>query len=109
MPGDSTDFNAFVRDRVTGTTEKAGPAMTVHAQISPDGRYVAEGEVLWDRQTASAETVAVDDSGQVANDYVLTGSVSAGGRYVAFSSPATNLVPRDANRRIDVFVRDRGN
>ena len=109
VPGDSTDFNAFVRDLLTGTTEMAGPADTVQAQISPDGRYVAESGSLWDRQTATSETIAVSDSGEVANDYVLTGSVSAGGRYVAFSSPATNLVAGDTTRRIDVFVRDRGN
>jgi Tol biopolymer transport system component len=108
VPGDTTDFNAFVHDTLTGTTEMAGPAGTVQAEISPDGRYVAEAGVLWDRQTATSETVAVSDSGQVANSYVLTGAVSTGGRYVVFSSPATNLVPDDTTRQIDVFVRDRG-
>jgi len=33
-------------------------------------------------------------------------SISANGRYVAFSSDATNLVPRDTNGVGDVFVRD---
>jgi Tol biopolymer transport system component len=33
--------------------------------------------------------------------------MSADGRYVAFVSPATNLVPGDTNRRPDAFVRDR--
>lgn len=34
-------------------------------------------------------------------------SVSADGRYVAFNSGATNLVPNDRNAKGDVFVRDR--
>ena len=34
-------------------------------------------------------------------------SISGDGRFVAFASAATNLVPNDTNGRIDVFVRDR--
>ena len=34
-------------------------------------------------------------------------SISADGRYVAFSSDATNLVPGDTNTSTDVFVHDR--
>lgn len=34
-------------------------------------------------------------------------SVSANGRYVAFPSTATDLVAADANRAMDIFVRDR--
>ncbi len=34
-------------------------------------------------------------------------SISADGRYVAFESAATNLVPNDTNGRLDVFVHDR--
>jgi len=34
--------------------------------------------------------------------------ISADGRFVAFHSRATNLVPGDTNGRYDVFVRDRG-
>jgi Tol biopolymer transport system component len=33
--------------------------------------------------------------------------ISADGRFVAFASKATNLVPGDTNRRTDVFVHDR--
>jgi Tol biopolymer transport system component len=36
-----------------------------------------------------------------------TPAISANDRYVAFSSPASNLVVGDTNRRTDVFVRDR--
>jgi hypothetical protein len=34
-------------------------------------------------------------------------AISAGGRYVAFGSQASNLVPGDTNHGRDVFVRDR--
>jgi Tol biopolymer transport system component len=37
----------------------------------------------------------------------FAGSVSANGRYVVFSSDASNLVPGDTNTFFDVFVRDR--
>jgi Tol biopolymer transport system component len=37
----------------------------------------------------------------------LAGDISANGRYVAFSSDASNLVPGDTNTYFDVFVRDR--
>ena len=38
---------------------------------------------------------------------VITPSISADGRYVAFDSNATNLVPGDTNGYDDVFVHDR--
>jgi Tol biopolymer transport system component len=34
-------------------------------------------------------------------------SISADGRFVAFPSPATNLVAGDTNGFVDIFVRDR--
>jgi Tol biopolymer transport system component len=34
-------------------------------------------------------------------------SISADGRFIAFVSDATNLVPSDTNGAADVFVRDR--
>src|SRR5678815_6095127 len=53
-----------------------------------------------DRASVSTSAVQADmDS--------LTSSVSADGRYVAFVSAATNLVPGDTNGPFDVFVRDR--
>lgn len=45
-------------------------------------------------------------AGKVGNHPSAEPSISADGRYVAFSSHATNLVPGDTNQRIDIFVRD---
>jgi Tol biopolymer transport system component len=41
------------------------------------------------------------------NSSSLFSSISGDGRYVAFISQASNLVPNDTNGHVDVFVRDR--
>jgi Tol biopolymer transport system component len=52
--------------------------------------------------------VSVASDGTQGNgDSVLYSSISADGRYVAFSSLASNLVPGDTNGEYDVFVHDR--
>ncbi len=43
---------------------------------------------------------------KAANNSSFTPSASADGRYVAFVSEASNLVPKDTNRKADVFLRD---
>lgn len=45
--------------------------------------------------------------GNAASDENGAPAISAHGRYVVFSSAATNLVPGDTNRRVDLFRRDR--
>ena len=54
-----------------------------------------------------AELVSVGMDGAPANLPVLPSSVSRDGRFVAFVSAASNLVPGDTNDALDVFVRDR--
>jgi Tol biopolymer transport system component len=53
--------------------------------------------------------VSVADDEAQANERSAEPAISADGRYVAFVSKATNLVPGDTNRAFDVFVRDRRN
>ena len=53
------------------------------------------------------ECVSVSSTGESANDGSFYASISADGRYVAFSSLATNLVAGDTNGVIDVFRKDR--
>jgi hypothetical protein len=50
--------------------------------------------------------ISVGFDGSEANGWSLTPSISADGRYVAFVSQASNLVPGDANGRRDVFRHD---
>lgn len=46
-------------------------------------------------------------SGKHGNNNNYRPNISADGRYVVFSSDASNLVPGDTNKSEDVFVRDR--
>src|SRR3954452_24678747 len=57
--------------------------------------------------SAQTEPVSVSSSGERGNDDSFEPDISADGRYVAFVSGASNLVPRDTNDYADVFVRDR--
>jgi Tol biopolymer transport system component len=95
------------------------------ADISDDGRYVAfssyatnlvDGDTndfgtdifVHDRTTGTTERVSVNSSGAEANGESYSPSISSDGRYVAFISNATNLVPEnDTNNAHDVFVHDR--
>lgn len=60
---------------------------------------------IHDRWTGETSMVSVGSSGQgnYTSSYV---SLSADGRFVAFHSYATNLVPDDTNGCYDVFIRD---
>src|SRR5262249_1186944 len=63
-----------------------------------------------DRQTGTTERISVASGGTQANNYSGPGdhlAISSDGRFVAFSSRATNLVTSDLNGSQDVFVRDR--
>ena len=51
--------------------------------------------------------MSVDTAGETADDGSFVSSISGTGRFVAFSSDATNLVPDDTNEVLDVFVHDR--
>jgi extracellular elastinolytic metalloproteinase len=124
-------WDVFVRDRETGSTER----VSVDSQgaqaasggknpaISADGRFVAfssdspdlvPGDTngvtdvfVHDRETGATERVSVDSSGRQGRRFSRAPAISADGRFVAFESAAANLVPGDANRVVDVFVRDR--
>ena len=59
------------------------------------------------RNTASAETSIVTMTFLEVNHPCLEPSMSASGRFVAFESISTTLVPGDTNGAHDIFVRDR--
>jgi Tol biopolymer transport system component len=129
--------DAFVRDLRTGRTERVsvasdetpGLAPTEGVAVSGDGRYVAfnsyadldprpGGPVLGpsggfvyvrDRRRGTTELVSVATDGSLPDaGATLELAINADGRYVAFSSSATNLVPTDINGPVpSVFVHDR--
>ncbi len=131
--GTNSVEHVFVRDRVQGTTEVVslstfgvfGNALSFSPSMSPDGRFVAFASsasnlavsdlnglpdvFLRDRQNGTTEIVSFANDGSQGDSPSLSPSVSADGRWVAFRSASTNLVPNDTNGRADVFVRDRVN
>ena len=99
-------------------------ASSFSPSVSASGRYVAfqsdqdndnlvpgdtNGKTdvfIHDRQTGQTTRVSVASNGRQGNGDSYAPSVSADGRYVAFSSYAGNLVPGDTNEALDVFVHD---
>jgi Tol biopolymer transport system component len=131
VPGDTNDSSdIFVRDLSTNTTTRVsvdsagnqGTGGSSDASISADGRFVAfssnasnlvpgdtnaSGDIfVRDLLTNTTTRVSVDSAGNQGNDASSGGSISADGRFVAFSSLASNLVPGDTNASRDIFVRD---
>src|SRR5262249_42351583 len=129
-------YDIFVRDRLAGVTEcisvnprgVSGDRDSLAPRISSDGRYVAFASdatdlvaadtnrrtdvFLRDRMTGRTTLVSTDSSGNQGNGVSgnakgLPGvSISAQGRFVAFTSEATNLVPGDTKGHVDIFVHD---
>ena len=56
--------------------------------------------------TRSITLLSVSSSGVLGDGYSFSPAISATGRFIAFSSDATNLVAGDTNGFTDVFVRD---
>lgn len=69
-------------------------------------RYVIRASALFVVSEATTRASVSSASAQ-GNGDSTHGTVSSDGRYVAFSSRATNLVPGDTNGVEDVFLRDR--
>jgi Tol biopolymer transport system component len=60
-----------------------------------------------DRQTGKTEPVSITAGGAPGNGWSRTPAISADGRFIAFASGASDLVPGDTNGGGDIFVRDR--
>ncbi len=65
---------------------------------------------LFDRQTRTLERISIANDGTEGNGRNLSPSLSADGRFVAFASEASNLMPGDTNGVLDVllFARQEG-
>ena len=133
VPGDNGQlgFDIFLRDRASNTTTLVsanfsgtggGNGNSTGGQISTNGRYVAF-------QSDSSDLIAGDTNGVsdifvrdlLAGTNILVSVAGDGswgngastdpvmtpdGRFVAFISAASNLVPNDTNGISDIFVRD---
>jgi Tol biopolymer transport system component len=75
---------------------------------SDDGYGTAIDEVYaYDRTTGATEWISRGPLGLHGDGSSENVAVSADGRYVAFDSSSSDLVPGDDNGRSDIFVRDR--
>jgi Tol biopolymer transport system component len=131
VPGDTNDTtDAFVRDRTAGTTQRVSVTSTgaqadlggEAPSISADGRYVAfasaeplvpaDTDALFDAyvrdRVANTTTLAsVRAAGGTPNADTVDAAISANGRFVAFTTAATDVDGlADTNGATDVFVRD---
>jgi hypothetical protein len=131
-PGDNNSkFDIFLFDRFTQQTKRIseGP---VHIQadgdstfpsISADGRYIAYSSdatnlvggddnnkrdvFVYDRILDQTNRVSLAWDNSQALDHSEKADISGDGRFITFSSAASNLVADDTNGFVDVFVRDR--
>ncbi len=132
VPGDTLGYgDVFVRDRISATTDRVSIGLNGeepnsgagNGSMSADGRFVAffsyatnlvavDGDAadifVRDRSSGTTERVSVDTAGGEPDGHSFDSRITADGRFVAFFSVATNLVPADTNASADIFLRDRG-
>jgi Tol biopolymer transport system component len=128
--------DVFLRDTMTAITTRLsvdpsgapGNSWSIDQDspsISSDGRYVVFRSMatnlvsggtngtyhIFRRDTILGTTtlISVSSGGEEANGQSYSPSISADGRYVAFSSEASNLVSGDTTGRQDIFLRDTQN
>lgn len=130
VAGDTLQQDVFVRDRETKETRLVslgdygvqGNEGSYSGRMSDDGRYVAYVSLasnlvagdnnglsdifVYDAQTGLVICASVSTDGQLGNGESTRLSLSDNGRFVAFVSAASNLVPGDTNNAPDVFVHD---
>lgn len=124
------NYDVFVHDRQTGQTERvsiasdgtAGNGLSSDPSISDDGRFVTfsseatnlvaldtngvEDVFVHDRQTGETNRVSIASDGTQGNAKSAYATISANGRYVAFVSNASNLIPNDSPLTNDALVHD---
>lgn len=134
-PPAARNFNLFIRDLQTNSVELISvPNPALHSlspngssaltplSVNQNGRYVAFASLasnLTTNDTNNNRDVFVRDLLTETNILVSMGTngfsaagmsfepaISGDGRFVAFTSTATNLIPGDTNQKQDVFVFD---
>jgi uncharacterized repeat protein (TIGR01451 family) len=131
VPGDRNDItDVFRRDRATGETIRVsvtsdgqeGNASSHAPAMSADGRFVVfhansplvpedtndtTDVYVHDVETGITSLVTVGFDGSVGNRGGFIQDISADGRFVAFVSDSTNLIPNDVvDFEPNVYVRD---
>jgi hypothetical protein len=116
-----TDNNAVTANRRVNINNVGLPSSGFNTSVSADGRYVVyasyAGDIvsgdtngaadifLWDGNGNGLSTrISVGPGGVEANSHSFSPSISADGKFVVYTSFATNLVTGDTNNAMDVFV-----
>ncbi|KAF0092986.1 MAG: hypothetical protein FD128_2718, partial [Hyphomonadaceae bacterium] len=126
MASDGFVPGIFLYDRFTKTSKKLtaqSNSSSSAADISANGRFVAFNSgasnlvandtnnftdiFVQDLQTGKNELISKAADGTPSNDLSYFSAISADGRFVAFTSAASNLVANDTNTSADAFVRNR--
>jgi hypothetical protein len=116
---------AAAQDNVSVSVSSAGALAnkdSYYSLISSDGRYVAfqsdasnlagsdfngVQDIYWrDLQTGTTQLVSVGLTGLAAAGVSVAPCLSGDGRWVGWSTNASNVVPGDTNGTWDVFLRD---
>jgi WD40-like Beta Propeller Repeat len=84
-------FVSFAGNLVAGDTVICGP---------PEFQFSCIDVFVRDLQTGTTEMISVSSAEVPGNDFSYVAAISADGRYVAFFSYATNLVPGDFNNSL---------
>lgn len=132
VAGDTNgDLDVFVRDMQSGQTylvsanmnaSASGQGASRNASITPDGRFVVFESTASDLVPGDANNssdvfvrdlvlgqtyrVSSNTSNAAGNAGSQNAVISNNGRYIAFDSDASDLVPGDTNNATDVFIRD---
>jgi Tol biopolymer transport system component len=127
----SPKINVFLRDRTNGTTTLVsinfagtggGNGDSTPIELSTNGQYAlfestasdlvpgdtnnATDVFVRDLVNGTNILVSISTNGGCANGASGESAMTPDGRYVAFASAASNLVPNDTNGIRDIFVRD---
>ncbi|MBI5929396.1 MAG: fibronectin type III domain-containing protein [Chloroflexi bacterium] len=122
--------DVFVRELATGEIRMASRSLSGVSNADPssvgtisgDGRYVVfissstslvAGDItrnnevfMRDMQTNTTRRISMSTSGGETNGSANSAKITTDGRYVVYTSSATNIVPNDTNNSIDVFLYD---
>lgn len=121
--GDTNQYkDIFIHNLTANTTERI--VINYYNGVSPnditsDGRFISFGRkmesaytnsFIYDCLTGLEEQVSLANDGSGENHVSDQSSISDDGRYVAFHSDSTNLIPPPGYTNFgDIFVRDRQN
>ena len=110
--------SASIATIATSSTTPPGVYSLVFTGINQDGLSISSSPAtltvnlppVSPMQLVSVSTGGVEGNGYsgavFSNSNLASNATSADGRYVAFDSSATNLVPSDTNSQPDIFLRD---